>query len=147
MAEPASEFYLDESPTASYCPIMGRLLQRYWGYLALGLVILGWVTHTAGYAVILIMSLAALVYFLVQAPLTCGADIRKGDHCRNNSHGLLLGCWIRQHKWQRARDIFVSRRWQNVTRDLTGSPKDILGTIGGIVSIVSLFVALPLTIR
>jgi hypothetical protein len=126
---------------------MGKLLQRYWGYLALVLVILGWVTHTAGYAVILILSLAALVYFLVQAPLTCGADIRKGDHCRNNSHGILLGCWIRQHKWQRAKDIFVSRKWQNVIRDLTGSPKDILGTVGGLVSIVSLFVALPLTIR
>ncbi len=121
-------------------------MPRYWGYLALGLVILGWVTHKAGYAVILILSIAALVYFLVQAPLTCGADIRKGDHCRNNSHGLLLGCWIRQHKWQRARDIFVSRKWQNVIRDLTGSPKDILGTIGGLVSIVSLFVALPLVI-
>ena len=122
-------------------------MPRYWGYLALGLVILGWVTHKAGYAVILILSIAALVYFLVQAPLTCGADIRKGDHCRNNSHGLLLGCWIRQHKWQRARDIFVSRKWQNAIRDLTGSPKDILGTIGGLVSIVSLFVALPLVIR
>jgi hypothetical protein len=58
----------------------------------LGLVILGWATQTAGYAVILILSIVALVYFLVQAPLTCGADIRKGDHCRNNSHGLLLGC-------------------------------------------------------
>jgi len=138
---------LDEPLTLSYCPIMRKLLPRYWGYLALGLVILGWVTHTAGYAVILILSIAALVYFLVQAPLTCGADIRKGDHCRNNSHGLLLGCWIRQHKWQRARDIFVSRKWQNVIRDLAGSPKDILGTIGGLVSIVSLFVALPLLIR
>ena len=127
---------------------MGRLLQRYWGYLALVLAILSWFTHTSfEYTLILISSLAALVYFLVQAPLTCGADIRKGDHCRNNSHGLLLGCWIRQHKWQRARDIFVSRKWQNVIRDLTGSPKDILGTVGGLVSIVSLFVALPLVIR
>ena len=122
---------------------MGRLLQRYWGYLALTLAILGWVMHAFGYALILIMSLAALVYFLLQAPLTCRADIRNGDHCRNNSYGLLLGCWIRQHKWQRARDIFVSRKWQNVIRDLTGSPKDILGTVGGLVSIVSLFVALP----
>jgi hypothetical protein len=126
---------------------MRKLLQSYWGYLALGLVILGWATQTAGYAVILILSIVALVYFLVQAPLTCGADIRKGDHCRNNSHGLLLGCWIRQHKWQMVRDIFVSRKWRNVIRDLTGSPKDILGAIGGFVSIVSLFVALPFAIR
>ena len=126
---------------------MQRFLGRYWGYLALGLMILGWVTHAVGYAVLLVLSLATLVYFLVQAPLTCGAEIRSGDHCRNNSHGLLLGCWIRQHKWQRARDIFVSRRWQNVIRDLTGSPKDMLGTIGSLVSVVSLFVALPLAIK
>lgn len=125
---------------------MGRRLQRYWGYLALVLAILGWFTHTFGYVLILISSLAALVYFLVQAPLTCCAEIRTGNHCRNNSHGLLLGRWIRQHKWQRARDIFVSRNWQNIVHDLTASPKDILGTIGGLVSIVSLFVALPLAI-
>jgi len=126
---------------------MGRFLQRYWGYLALALVILGWVTHTFGYAVVLILSIAALVYFLVQAPLTCGAAVRNGDNCRNNSHGILLGCWIRQHKWQRAKNIFVSRRWRSTIRDLMGSPKDALGTIGGLVSIVSLFVALPLAIK
>ena len=69
---------------------------------------------------------------------------RDGDHCRNNSHGILLGCWIRQHKWQRARDIFVSRRWQNVIHDLLGSPKDCFGTIGVLISIVSVFASLPL---
>jgi hypothetical protein len=123
---------------------MGKLLQRYWGYIALALAILGWVTHAVGYAAILIVSFLALVYFLVQAPLTCGAPIRKGDHCRNNSHGILLGCHIRQHKWQRAKDVFVSRRWGNVIHDLTGSPKDILGTVGGLISVISLFVGLPL---
>lgn len=125
---------------------MGRFLQRYWGYLAIALAILCWYTRTFGYVLIVISSLAALVYFLVQAPLTCCAEIRTGDHCRNNSHGLLLGCWIRQHKWQKARDILVSRKWQNIIHDLTASPKDILGTIGGLVSIVSLFVSLPLAI-
>jgi hypothetical protein len=123
---------------------MGKFLGRYWGYIALALVILGWVTHAVGYVVIAILSLLALVYFLVQAPLTCGAEIRKGDHCRNNSHGLLLGCHIRQHKWQRARDIFVSRKWRDVIHDLTASPKDILGTVGGLISIVSVFVGFPL---
>jgi hypothetical protein len=27
--------------------------------------------------------------------------------CRENSHGLLLGCWRRQHKWQRMRQTFT----------------------------------------
>ena len=123
---------------------MGRFLGRYWGFIVLALAILGLVVHAFGYAVIAILSVLALVYFLVQAPLTCGAAIRKGDHCRNNSHGLLLGCWIRQHKWQRARDIFVTRKWQDVIRDLTASPKDVLGTIGGLASIVSLVIAVIL---
>lgn len=123
---------------------MGKLLQRYWGYIALALVIFGWVTHAFGYIVILIISLVALVYFLVQAPLTCGAEIRGGGRCRNNSHGILLGCWIRQHKWQRFRDIFVSRKWRDVFHDLTESPKDKLGTVSALVSVLSLFVSLPL---
>lgn len=120
---------------------MARLLRRYWGYLALALAILGWVMHSFGWAVVLILSVLALTYFLVQAPLTCGAEIRGGMRCRNNSHGLLLGCWIRQHKWQRLRDIFVSRKWQDIIRDLAGSPKEILATIGGLASVVSLVLA------
>lgn len=122
---------------------MGRFLRRYWGYFALALAILGWVTHAVGYAAILIVSLLALVYFLVQAPLTCGAEGRDGP-CRNNCHGLLLGCHIRQHKWQRVKDVFVSRKWGNVFRDLMGTPKDKLGTISALIAVLSLFVSAPL---
>jgi len=123
---------------------MGRFLRRYWGYIALVLAIVGWFTHTVGYIAILIVSLLALVYFLVQAPLTCGAETRDGKNCRHNSNGLLLGCYIRQHRWQRVRDVFVSRKWRDVFHDLMGTWKDRLGTIGALISIVSLFVSLPL---
>jgi hypothetical protein len=100
--------------------------------------------HAFGYAVIAILSVLALAYFLFQAPLTCGAKIRDKEPRRNNSHGLLLGCWIRQHKWQRARDVFVSRKWQGTIRDLTASPKDVLGTVGGLASVISLIIAVIL---
>jgi len=70
----SSELPLDESLTPSYRPGMGKFLGRYWGYIALALAIAGWFTHTVGYVAILIVSLLALVYFLVQAPLTCGAE-------------------------------------------------------------------------
>jgi hypothetical protein len=123
---------------------MVKLLQRYWGYVALTLAILGWVTHTVAYAAIVIVSLLALVYFLVQAPLTCGAEIRGGKQCRNNSKGILLGCHIRQHKWQRAKEVFVSRKWRGVLHDLMGTPKDKLGTISALISVLSLFASLPL---
>jgi hypothetical protein len=123
---------------------MGKLLRRYWGYIALALAIAGWVTHVVGYAVIAIVSLMALVYFLFQAPLTCGAEIRGGLRCRHNSHGLLMGCYIRQHKWQRFRDVFVSHKWRDVFHDLTESPKDKLGTVSALISVLSLFIGLPL---
>ena len=73
--------------------------------------------------------------------LTCGAEARGGKQCRNNSHGILLGCWIRQHKWQRVKDVFVSRRWRGVFHDLMGTTKDKLGTIGALIAVVSLFVS------
>ena len=121
---------------------MEKIARRYWGYLALVLVVLGWATHLFGYALILILSLVALIYFLVQAPLSCCAEIRSGLRCRNNSHGLLLGCWVRQHKWQRFRDVFVSRKWRETLHSLFASPRDQLATAGGLASVVSLILAL-----
>lgn len=123
---------------------MGKILRRYWGYIALALAIAGWVTHAVGYAAIAIVSFMALVYFLFQAPLTCGAENRDGTHCRENSHGILVGCWRRQHKWQKVRDIFASRRWRDVYHELMGSPKDKLGTVSALISVLSLFIGLPL---
>ncbi len=121
---------------------MKRFLRRYWGYLALAVAILGLATHVFWYTVIIILSVLALVYFLAQAPLWCGAEIRGGGRCRNNSRGIILGCYLREHKWQRLRDIFVSRRWRKTIHDLMSSPKEILATIGGLTSIVSLAIAL-----
>ena len=97
---------LDGSCCQSYLPhmtLLTRLLTRYWGYLALVIAALGFFLHSLGFAVILVLSLAAFGYFLLQAPVWCCAVTRKSELCRKNSHGLLLGCSIRQHKWQRMR--------------------------------------------
>jgi hypothetical protein len=119
----------------------GPILRAVLGYLALAFAILGLVLHVFGYAVILILSLAALVCFLVAAPLWCGAETHRGLRCRNNSHGLLLGCHLREHKWQRLKDALVSRRWRNAVHDLLGLPREILATPGGLASVVSLIFA------
>jgi hypothetical protein len=50
--------------------------------------------NSLGLAVSLALSLAALGYFLLQAPVYCGAEIRTGQPCRKNSHGILRGCSI-----------------------------------------------------
>jgi hypothetical protein len=79
----------------------------------------------------------------VQAPLWCMAANRDGTWCRNNSHGLLIGCnQVRQHKWQRMRDIFVTRKWQKIIKNLTASPATILGTVGSLLSLISFVAAL-----
>ena len=56
-----------------------------WGYLVLVLAILGWVIHAFVPAVMLALSLAALVYFLVQAPLARCGEIRNGAACLRNA--------------------------------------------------------------
>ena len=110
-----------------------KFLARYWGYLALIVAIVGAIEHLATIAVLVLAALAFL-YLLVQAPLVCGAPGREGP-CRNNSHGILLGCWIRQHKWQRVKRLFISKRWNDLARSLLGSAKDALATISALIAV------------
>ena len=52
-----------------------------------------------GYSVLL--AVVAIAYFLLLAPVWCGAITRDDQMCRNNSQGLLRGCHLRQHKKQK----------------------------------------------
>ena len=120
--------------------LLTRLLTRYWGYLALTVAILGFFLHSLGYTVILILSLAALGYFLVQAPVWCCAVTRTGELCRKNSHGLLLVCSIRQHRWQRTRQTFTPTGGRAVLA-AGKSASGALGIIGGVAAGVSALTA------
>jgi hypothetical protein len=120
--------------------LVTRLLTRYWGYLAVALAVTGYFLHSLGLAVILALSLAALGYFLFQAPMWCGAETRKGEWCRNNSHGLLRGCSFRQHKWQRVKQTFTpagARAVLATSKSVSGA----LGAIGGVVAGVQVLIA------
>jgi hypothetical protein len=120
--------------------LLARLLTRYWGYLAVGIAVSGYFLHGLKWAVILALSLAALGYFLFQAPMWCGAETRKGEWCRRNSHGLLRGCSLRQHKWQRLRQTFTpagARAMLATSKSVSGA----LGTIGGAVAGVQVLIA------
>jgi hypothetical protein len=119
---------------------MGRLL-HYWGYLALAAVIIGWQTHTMTPLVILVLSAAALGYFLLQTPVWCGAIIRGGRLCRNNSHGILLGCHLREHKWQKIKMVFAVKGWKIINKGLWTSPKEILATLGGLIAVGTFLVS------
>jgi hypothetical protein len=87
------------------------------------------------FLVILVISVAALLYFLLQTPVWCGAITRGDRLCRNNSHGLLLGCHLREHKWQKIRMTFAAKGWNVINRGLWTSPREILATLGGFISV------------
>lgn len=117
-----------------------RLLTRYWGYLAVTVAVAGFFLHSIGLAVVIALALAALGYFLLQAPVWCGAETRKGEHCRKNSHGLLRGCSYREHKWQRTRQTFTpagARAIMATTKSVSGS----LATVASVVAAAQLLIA------
>ena len=125
--------------------VLTRLLTRYWGYLAIVIAVGGYFLHKIGFALILALSLAALGYFLFQAPMWCGAETRKGEWCRRNSRGLLRGCSLRQHKWQRLRETFTptgARAVIATSKSVSGA----LGTIGGVVAGVQVLIAAGLLV-
>ena len=115
---------------------MNKLL-RYWGYLALILALAGWFAHLFTAVVILVLSVAALLYVLVQAPVWCGAIIRGGKTCRNNSSGVLLGCHLRQHKWQKLKMTFIPHEWRVINRGLWAAPREAITSLSGLAAIVS----------
>ena len=87
--------------------LVTRFLTRYWGYLAVVVAVAGFFLHSVGLAAVIALALAALGYFLFRAPVWCEAETRKNEWCRDNSHGLLRGCSIPQHKWQRVKQTFT----------------------------------------
>ena len=81
--------------------------------VAIMVIFLGGLQATA----YVVMTLLVIVWALFSAPTWCGAVNRQRggevEYCRNNSSGLLLGCWIRQHKFQH----FTSAWWITNWRD------------------------------
>ena len=119
---------------------LARLLTRYWGYLAVVIAVAGFFLHSLELAVTLALALAALGYFLLQAPVWCGAETRTGERCRKNSHGLLRGCSYRQHKWQRTQQTFTPAGMRAVLT--TGkSVGGALALVGGVVAGVQVVIA------
>jgi hypothetical protein len=119
---------------------MERFLRRYWGLAVLALLLFAW-TREVGPGALLLLSALVTFWAAFQAPAWCGAANRPGGSgafCRNNSHGLLLGCHLREHRWQKFQMIFYSRRWRELTRGMWMTPTARLATVSGLAGIVSL---------
>lgn len=116
-------------------------LWRYWGYVLIVILAALWLNRVAGSSLLIFLSGVATLYFLFQAPVWCGATTRGDQLCRNNAYGALLGCHLRQHKWQKIKMTFVPSLWRRLNRGLWSSPTTGLATIGAVLSILSTLAA------
>jgi hypothetical protein len=117
-----------------------KSLARWWGFALVVALLAALPTRAVPATLLFALSGLGLVWALFLAPVWCGAFTRKNEFCRNNSWGLLLGCHLREHRWQKFKMIFVTRRWHQLNRGLWSSPAAVLATISGLITII-LFIA------
>jgi hypothetical protein len=102
-------------------------------------------------AAYVVMTLLVIVWALFSAPTWCGAVNRQRggevEYCRNNSSGLLLGCWIRQHKFQHFTSAWWITNWRDRMRGIWAGAPAKLATIsagfGIITGTIGVMVDLP----
>lgn len=113
-------------------------LWRYWGIIAFVVAIAGWLTSDIGPAGISVLSVLSFLWFLFQAPVPCGA-LNRGDtdQCRNNGRGVLRGCHLKQHQWQRLKGLVLRQRMRRITQELFPNPTTTLASLGAIVALLS----------
>ncbi len=103
---------------------------RYWGWLVVAFVLLRAIQgQVDGFSVLL--ALVAVLYFSFAAPAWCGAVTRGDRLCRNNAHGVLMGCHLREHRFQKLTLVIVPRSWRALGRRIWDNP---LPTVGGILA-------------
>ncbi len=124
-------------------------LKKYWGWIAVALLIFVWTNSKIGPVAPLILSVLATGYFLFQAPVWCGA-LNRGEtkRCRNNAHGLLMGCHLSYHKWLKLKDLLRPKHWREFNRLIwDGTKKCVsagvaLATIAsGVAAVIALFIS------
>lgn len=119
-----------------------RRILQHWGYLLLIFLVFGWWNPDTGPLVLTIVSVAVLLYLLLQAPVWCGARNRgEVTLCRNNSTGLLLGCHLKQHKWQRLKMLAPGTEWIKTNRALWTGLRECLTSIAAIATMFSAIIA------
>ena len=118
-------------------------LGQWWGIIIAALLIAAWINKAAGPASVATLSAVVLIWCFFQAPVTCGAPVRgREDGCRNNATGLLMGCHIRQHRWQKLKMLILRRQVREFCSGLFSDGKATLVTLAAIGSFVSGLVAL-----
>jgi len=95
-----------------------KIVARYWGYLLIPVLFLGWWFRFNETAPLVLggLSSLAVLYALFRAPVPCAATTREGEFCRHNAKGLLRGCYLKQHKWQNLKMLVRRSSWGNLGR-------------------------------
>lgn len=117
-------------------------LWQYWGLIPFTLLILSIGAVNLGPGMSALLTGLLIFYVLFQAPVWCGAENRKRsrsgvEYCRNNSYGLLLGCSLKQHKWQKLKAPWWGAQWRERTRGLWAGPAAKFATITGLIGSVT----------
>ena len=118
-----------------------KLLAGLWGYLLLAAVIYLWFLPSIGPGVIATLSGLVVLYSLFQAPMWCCAETRGGGLCRNNAYGILLGCHLRQHKWQKIKMAVKQQYWGRLSRRVFQSVGGQAATFSALAGMLSATVA------
>ena len=87
----------------------GRVLARYFGWATLGFALIWWGRLDPTVTAVLVLT--AAVYIGFRTPTWCGAVTRRQQICRNNAYGVLMGCHLREHRWQKLRLAIIPKSW------------------------------------
>jgi hypothetical protein len=120
----------------------------YWGYLLVGFLVAAWVAHDRRWWLILLLSVLVLGFGLFRAPAPCGAPNRKaGTFCRNNAYGLLMGCHVRAHRWEKLKMLVFPTRWRELAHRCLTSGRNRLAALASVAASISTILALVATVR
>ncbi len=117
-----------------------KRIARYWGYLLLIALYVGWFELDWDPIALGIISALIVFYMLFQAPVPCCAKTREYEFCRNNARGLLRGCHLEDHKWQNLKMLVRQQAWARVARGIfrrISGNAAALSAIAGIVSAIA----------
>jgi hypothetical protein len=118
-----------------------KAIAKYWGYLLLLVIYFGWFVFHFGPAALAVGSFLGLSYFLFQAPVPCCAKNRDLTFCRNNAHGIIGGCHIKQHKWQNFKMLIHRQSWARLAQGLFRRVSGNAAAVGALASSMSAMVA------
>ena len=111
----------------------------YWGLILIAVMVVG-LDKKWGVLPYVFMSLLVLIWVLLGAPTRCGAvDLERGndvEYCQNNSSGLMLGCRLREHKFQRFTRAWWNTSWRDRTQGIWTGASAKLATISGVVGML-----------